>query len=65
MRILAIASILQAHPALPWVLLYVGPDVLLPITSALAAIAGIALMFWQKLIGAVRAVWRMVIRRQK
>ena len=32
-------------------LLYIGPDVLLPIASALAAIAGVLLMFWHKTVG--------------
>lgn len=38
--------------ALP-VLLYIGPDVFLPLTSALAAIAGVLLMFWQRIVGLV------------
>ena len=33
--------------------LYIGPDVFLPITSALAAIAGVLLMFWQRVVGLV------------
>jgi hypothetical protein len=33
--------------------LYIGPDVFLPITSALAAIAGVLLMFWQRVVGIV------------
>jgi hypothetical protein len=35
------------------VVLYIGPDVFLPITSALAAIAGVLLMFWQRVVGFV------------
>jgi hypothetical protein len=38
--------------ALP-VILYIGPDVFLPLTSALAAIAGVLLMFWQRIVGLV------------
>jgi len=33
--------------------LYIGPDVFLPITSALAAIAGVLLMFWRRIVGLV------------
>jgi hypothetical protein len=44
------------------VLLYIGPDVFLPLASALAAIAGVALMFWQRLVGWLRAFWRIVFR---
>lgn len=33
--------------------LYIGPDVFLPLTSALAAIAGVLLMFWQRIVGLV------------
>jgi len=32
---------------------YIGPDVFLPVTSALAAIAGVLLMFWQKVVAIV------------
>ena len=57
--------VVSARPdVMPWVLLYIGPDVLLPITSALAAIAGVALMFWHRLAGMVRTAWRMVKRRR-
>ncbi|HEX5070059.1 MAG TPA: hypothetical protein VFV78_07570 [Vicinamibacterales bacterium] len=52
------------HRLLPWAWLYVGPDVFLPITSALAAIAGVALIFWQRFVGLIRKIWSMVTRRQ-
>ena len=48
---------------LPWILLYIGPDVFLPITSALAAIAGVALMFWNRLAVFFRKIWLIVTRR--
>jgi hypothetical protein len=35
---------------------YIGPDALMPVASALAAIAGFFLMFWRRLVGAVRFV---------
>jgi hypothetical protein len=43
----------------PPIVLYIGPDVFLPITSALAAAAGFVLMFWQRIVSFVaRAVGR-------
>ena len=51
----AIAILQHAHhlSALVPAALYIGPDVFLPITSALAAIAGVLLMFWQRIVGFV------------
>ncbi len=48
---------------LPWVLLYVGPEAFLPLTSAIAAIAGAVLIFWNRLVGLMRKLWQMVSRR--
>jgi hypothetical protein len=39
---------------LPAVLLYVGPDQILPLTSVLGGVVGVVLMFWQRLTGIVR-----------
>jgi hypothetical protein len=33
------------------VMLYVGPDQLLPLTSALAAIGGAIMIFWRQVVG--------------
>jgi undecaprenyl pyrophosphate phosphatase UppP len=38
-------------------MLYIGPDVFLPITSALAAIAGVLLMFWHRIVGFARKLF--------
>ena len=46
----------------PVSMLYIGPDAFLPITSALAAVAGVALMFWNRLVGVGRKVWQKVAR---
>lgn len=51
------------HALLAWVLLYIGPDAFLPLTSALAALAGLALMFWNRVVGFARKLWLMVTRR--
>ena len=48
---------------LPWVLLYIGPEAFLPLTSAIAAITGAVLIFWNRLAGLARKLWRMVTRR--
>lgn len=37
-------------------LLYIGPDVLLPVASALAAIGGMILLFWHRAVGFVKRV---------
>jgi len=47
------------------VALYVGPDLILPLTSALAAIAGVLLMFWNRVMSFVRSVWNSVFGRPK
>lgn len=44
------------------VLLYIGPDVFLPLTSALAAIVGVVLVFWQKVASLAGRLWRMLQR---
>ena len=71
MRIVAIASLaalllLAGHrtDSQPWLLLYIGPDLLLPFTSAIAAAVGVVLMFWHRLTGWVRSLWRTIFRRK-
>lgn len=34
--------------------MYIGPDSLMPVASAFAAVAGFVLMFWRRVVGAVR-----------
>ncbi len=34
--------------------MYIGPDVLMPVASAIAAVAGFLLMFWRRVVGTVR-----------
>ena len=47
----------------PTVLLYVGPDQLMPLTSIFGAIVGVALMFWHRLVGWGRKGWMFVTKR--
>jgi hypothetical protein len=46
-----------------WVLLYIGPEAFLPLTSAIAAIVGVVLMFWNRVVGLARKIWLMVTGR--
>ena len=65
MRIVSTLSSVTLDQYLPWVALYVGPDVILPLTSALAAIAGVLLMFWHRFVGLLRSVRNMLFQRNK
>jgi hypothetical protein len=47
------------------VLLYIGPDLLMPLASALAAIAGVLVMFWQRVVLLARLVWTKIFRRRR
>lgn len=47
----------------PVVVLYIGPDQIMPLTSVLGAIVGLALMFWNRLVGLAHKCWTMVARR--
>lgn len=35
--------------------MYLGPDTLMPLASAFAAVAGVVLMFWRRMITFMRA----------
>jgi hypothetical protein len=48
---------------LPIIILYIGPEAMLPFLSALAAIGGVLLMFWHRFVGLVRKFWRLIIRK--
>ncbi len=36
--------------------MYIGPDALMPLASVFAAIAGFFLMFWRRIVGAVKHI---------
>jgi len=62
MALVSLAS--HVHDSvLPWVLLYIGPEAFLPFTSALAAIAGAVLIFWNRLAGFARRIWQKLTGR--
>lgn len=41
---------MEIEPRIIALALYLGPDVLMPVASAIAAIAGFLLMFWQRTV---------------
>ncbi|MEJ7811899.1 MAG: hypothetical protein WKG32_15920 [Gemmatimonadaceae bacterium] len=43
--------------------MYIGPDTLMPVASALAAVAGVLLMFWRRTVGALRLGAQLVRQR--
>jgi len=57
--------IIQLNPdqLLPIAILYVGPETLLPLTSALAAIVGVLLIGWRWMVMIVGRAWRFFSKR--
>jgi hypothetical protein len=49
----------------PIIMLYIGPETILPLTSALAAILGVLLMFWQRFVGLLRKFWRLIAKKSE
>lgn len=41
-------------------MLYLGPEVVAPVLSALAAVGGVLLMFWRRVVAGAKAVTRLV-----
>lgn len=46
------------------VLLYVGPDQMLPLVSVLGAVVGVLLMVWHRVVALGRRVWQRCARKQ-
>ena len=44
-------------------MMYIGPDTVLPFASAIAAIMGFILMFWRRFVGIVRGGYSAVRRK--
>jgi len=59
-----LASSTAVFQYLPIMMLYIGPETMLPLASALAAIGGVLLIFWQRFLGLVRKLWRVLMRKQ-
>ena len=43
--------------------MYVGPETLMPLASALAAVVGVLLMFWRKTVAVARTTFRFMARQ--
>jgi hypothetical protein len=43
--------------------LYVGPDQLMPLASALGAIIGVLLLFWHRAVDLSRKVWQSITQK--
>ena len=44
-------------------MLYLGPEIMMPVLSALAAVGGVLLMFWRRVKAGVMSIVRFVTRR--
>jgi undecaprenyl pyrophosphate phosphatase UppP len=44
---------------------YAGPDQILPLMSALGAILGVLLVFWQRFVAALRRAWQFLLKRRR
>lgn len=42
--------------------MYIGPETLMPVASAIAAIAGVIMMFWRRLVTFTRARFAALAR---
>jgi hypothetical protein len=45
--------------------MYIGPETMMPVASAFAAIVGFMLMFWRRTVAAVRAAVQSFGRKRK
>ena len=59
---MALPIIADPH-SVPIVVLYIGPDQIMPLASALGAIVGVALMFWNRVVGLAHKCWTVLARR--
>lgn len=55
---------ITVNQLLPIIMLYIGPETMLPLASALAAIGGLLLMFWHRFVGLLRKFWRLIVRKE-
>lgn len=42
--------------------MYIGPETIMPLASAAAAVAGVVLMFWRRVVGVVRSSYQAITR---
>ncbi len=58
LSVVSLTADTASHVADWLVLLYMGPDTMMPLASALAAIIGTLLMFWRRLVMLARRAYR-------
>jgi hypothetical protein len=63
MDIHALVFHLNGGKFIPAVILYIGPETMLPLASALAAIVGFLLIVWRQAVAWCRKVWRFLMRK--
>jgi hypothetical protein len=42
--------------------MYIGPETIMPLASALAAVTGVLLMFWRRVAGIARMTYQAITR---
>lgn len=65
MDLVAVVSSGPKTHVVAWMILYIGPEVFMPVLSAIAGVLGVLLMFWQRVTGLVFRVWRSIFERQR
>jgi undecaprenyl pyrophosphate phosphatase UppP len=55
--------VVHASRLWPFAVAYIGPDQMLPLTSALGAIVGVLLMFWHRVVAWMRKGWQFCLRK--
>jgi hypothetical protein len=55
--------ILSDPHSVPIVVLYAGPDQIMPLASTLGAVVGLALMLWNRVAGVAQKCRTFVVRR--
>ena len=65
MDTLNLVPLLTSHKSLSIILLYAGPDQILPLVSVLGTILGVLLVFWQRFVGLVRRIYQFLMSRTR
>jgi hypothetical protein len=64
MDVFAVVPHVTSEYVLPFVVLYIGPETILPLTSALAAVVGVLLIVWRQALAIARKLWRLILRKE-
>ncbi len=60
----SVRSVLDVLTSSPTVLLYIGPDQIMPLTSVIGAVVGVVLMFWNRVVTFLGRGWVLLTRRE-